>query len=286
MTKVILLGTGTPNPDPYRMGPCVGVLYKSQLFLFDAGTGIVRRLNEVANKLGIQVNQIHHGFISHLHSDHTLGLSDLIVTPWILGRKSSLHLYGPKGLAEMVGHLKAAYAVDIHERINGLEKANTTGIDVVVHPLKEGIVYQDKVTIEAFPVRHGSFEAYGFKVVTPDKTVVISGDTAPCATLVQRAKGCDILVHEVYYGQGLQTRSPQWQKYHSTVHTSGYELGEIASKVQPQQLVLYHQLFMQETILEEDMEQNDAKYAEAILNEIRLKYNGTIVYGKDLMIIE
>lgn len=287
MTKLILIGTGTPNPDPYRMGPSVGILYKSKMYVFDVGTGIIRRLNQIAYQLdGFKINQITHAFITHLHSDHTLGLSDLLLTPWVLGRKEPLNLYGPRGLKDMVSHIKAAYQVDIHERIHGLEKANESGIQIKVTEIEPGTIINEDIKIEALPVNHGNFEAYAYKITTPDKIIVISGDTAPCDAMVEFSKGCDILVHEVYYAEGLKSRSEQWQKYHSNVHTSAIELGKLAQIVQPKKLVLYHQLFMQEMILDTDMTKNNQIYKDKILNEIQLAYNGSTVYGEDLMIIE
>lgn len=286
MTKVILIGTGTPNPDPYRMGPSVLVQYNQSVYLFDVGVNVVRRLNEAALKHNFSIQDVKDCFITHLHSDHTLGLSDLMITPWILGRNDTITFYGPKGLRNMVKHLKKAYQVDIYKRIDGPEQANQTGISFIVEEIKSGIIYDQEVTIEAIPVNHLGFESFAYKITTPDKTIVISGDTAPCDALIEKASGCDILVHEVYYAAGLQTRSKTWQNYHSTAHTSGIELGKIAEKVQPKKLVLYHQLFMQEHILSEDMQKNDALYQEKIIDEIALNFTGNIIYGKDLLMIE
>lgn len=280
MTYLYLIGTGTPNPDPYRSGPCVGIKYKEEMYLVDFGVGLIRQIN----KMGYKINQLKTAFLTHLHSDHTLGLSDLMITPWILGRKEALNLYGPKGLSDMATYMTKAFQVDIDARIHGLEKANETGYKTIVHEIEEGLIYDDDIKVYAKRVPHGNFESYAYKFVS-DKTIVISGDTGPNEDLIDFAKGCDILVHEVYYTEGLKTRSDQWQKYHSSVHTSAIELGQLAQKIQPKQLVLYHQLFMQETILDEDMEKNNLLYKEKILNEIGMSYNGSIVYGEDLMII-
>lgn len=287
MTKVILIGTGTPNPDPFRAGPCVGIYTKGKMYLFDFGTGLIRNLNKIASQLeGFKINQLEHAFLTHLHSDHTLGLADLMLTPWILGRKVPLNIFGPHGIRNMADHLTEAYKIDLDQRINGLEKANPLGCQTNVTEISSGVIFNDGILVEAIPVRHGDFEAYAYKITTEDKVIVISGDTAPCETLIEASKGCDILVHEVYYTEGLKTRSPQWQLYHSSVHTSAVELGSIANEIIPKTLVLYHQLFMQEDILDEDMEENNIMYKDKILKEINLQYNGNVVYGEDLMIIE
>jgi len=285
MTKVILIGTGTPNPDPYRSGPCVGIYTGNKVYLVDFGVGLIRQLNKIASKLDIKINELNTAFLTHLHSDHTLGYSDLILTPWILGRNTPLQVYGPKGTKEMTNHLLQAYDVDIQQRIHGLEQANTTGYTVDVHSLNEGVIYDEDIRVEALLVPHGDFESYAFKFITEDKVIVVSGDTAPSERLAVWAKDCDILVHEVYYTEGLKTRSESWQQYHSNVHTSAVELGKIAQQVQPKTLVLYHQLFMQEHILDEDMSKNNLIYKEKILKEIHMNYNGSIVYGEDLMIL-
>lgn len=280
MAYVALIGTGTPNPDPFRSGPCVGVVHKDKVYLVDFGVGLIRQIN----KLGFDVSQLNTAFLTHLHSDHTLGLSDLILTPWILGRHTPLELYGPKGLKAMCDHTIKAFELDIKERINGLEKANTTGYMTQVTHIEEGVIYKDDIKVEALRVPHGNFEAYAFKF-TSDNVIVISGDTAPSKKLEEFSKDCDILVHEVYYTKGLETRSDQWKQYHSSVHTSALALGQMADRIKPKKLVLYHQLFMQEDILNDDMSKNNELYREKILNEIQMYYNGTIVYGEDLMIV-
>lgn len=288
MTDVILLGTGTPNPDPFRAGPCVAVLYNEEIYIFDFGVGLVRRANEISTKLpNLKISNLKTAFLTHMHSDHTLGYPDLILTPWILGRNTPLKVFGPKGLIDMTNNLIKAYEIDIKQRINGLEQANVTGCKVIVEEISSGVVYTDQhVTVEAFPVVHGDFEAYGYKIITPDKVIVISGDTAPSDSLVESAKGCDILIHEVYYTKGLLTRSEQWQKYHSAVHTSAIELGKLSNLIKPKKLVLYHQLFMQENILDDDMSRNNEIYRSKIIDEIKENYSGIIIYGNDLDIIK
>ena len=127
----------------------------------------------------------------------------------------------------------------------------------------------DNVIVNAFRVDHGTLDAFGYRFETDDKVVVISGDTRPSDNLVDCAIDCDILIHEVYSAIGLQARSKDWQKYHSTVHTSTYELAEIADKVRPGVLVLYHQLHWNQT-------------EEQLVQAIAERYDGKIVSGRDL----
>lgn len=119
-------------------------------------------------------------------------------------------------------------------------------------------------------MEHGTWpEAYGFKFITPDKTIVISGDTRPCENILKYSKGVDILIHEVYYKKGYDTKDEFWRVYHAKNHTSTYELAELANKTKPGLIILYHELFWGAT--EEDL-----------LNEIKKIYKGNVVVGKDL----
>ncbi|MFR3819435.1 MAG: MBL fold metallo-hydrolase [Fusobacterium varium] len=290
-TKVVVLGTGTPNADPDRSGPCVAVIVGENSYLVDFGPGLVRRAAQ-AYRQGIdalKVSNLKRAFLTHLHSDHSGGYSDLILSPWVLERNEPLKVFGPKGLNDMTTHILAAYSADINERIFGLEQANKEGIKVEVDEISPGEIYKDEfVTVEAIPVIHGSFESYAYKFKTPDKIVVISGDTSPCENLINAAKDCDILVHEVYYTQGVHSRSPQWKKYHTSVHTSAIELGEIASKIKPNLLVMYHQLYMIDTINGNDSELTNKieEVEKEIMKEVRENYKGNVISAKDLGVYE
>ena len=226
-------------------------------------------------------------FCTHLHTDHTAGYSDLIFTPWVLERKEPLKMFGPKGIREMTGYIQKAYAVDIDFRINGFEKANEVGYKVEAAEIQPGVIYRDdRVTVEAFPVSHGTLESYGFKFTTPDKVIVISGDTAPLEIVAEKARNCDILLHEVEYTAGLSAREPKWQKYHREVHTLSVDLANVAQKAQPKLLVTYHRIYHMEiqdnTV---DVEAEMERRNEAILQEIRnAGYEGAVVNGQDLNI--
>jgi ribonuclease BN (tRNA processing enzyme) len=268
-----MLGTGTPNADPDRSGSAVAIVVDQTPYLVDCGVGVVRRA-AAAERQGVAplaAENLRHLFITHLHSDHTLGLADLLLTPWILGRKQPLEIYGPPGTREMVDHILEAYRQDINIRTSGLEGANTKGCTANVHEIQPGMIYQDaNLTVRAFPVRHGSWpQAFGFRFETADRTIVISGDTVPCQSLIDAAQGCDVLIHEVYSQAGFQKRPPAWQRYHSAFHTSAPQLAEIAKKVKPQLLILYHQLLWGTS--EEDL-----------LQEIRETYPGQVTSAHDL----
>lgn len=276
ITQVVMLGTGTPNPDPERSGPSVAIVVNDTPYLVDFGPGVVRRAAAMSPSYGgsmpaLEIKNLKHAFLTHLHSDHSAGLSDLILTPWVLERAQPLELYGPEGIAEMASHVLEAYRADIDYRVNGLEPANNEGWRVNTHVVDEGVIFEDdNVRVEAFRVRHGTWEnAFGYRFTTPDRVIVISGDAAPDENVERYAKGADILIHEVYSVEGFARRDPFWQKYHSTNHTSAHELGAIAERAKPDLLILYHVLFWGAT-------------EETVLREVREKYSGQVVLPADL----
>ncbi len=273
-TKVVMLGTGTPNADPDRYGPAVAIVVDDVSYLVDAGVGIVRRA-AAAQRAGIDAlgpTKLKRAFITHLHSDHTLGLADLMLSPWVLDRDAPLELNGPRGLKSMTDHLLAAYAEDIKVRTTGGEPKHRHDPNVVVvHEVNPGVVFRDSnVVVTAFPVRHGAWEqAFGYRFQTADRTIVISGDAGPDSGIEEQCRRCDVLVHEVYSEAGFAKREPEWQAYHSRYHTSSKQLGAIAKRAQPGLLVLYHQLIWSSS-------------EEELLTEVRSVYDGKVVSAKDL----
>jgi ribonuclease BN (tRNA processing enzyme) len=272
-TQVVLLGTGTPNADPDRSGPSVAVVVGDTPYIVDFGPGVVRRAAAAFKKgvEGLKVDKLKTAFVTHLHSDHTVGYPDLIFTPWTLERKEPLEVYGPTGLKAMTEHILKAYKEDIDVRTNGLEPSNHTGYKVNAHEIKPGVIYKDQnVTVKAFRVPHGSWrEAFGYRFETKDRTIVISGDSTPSDTVIENCNPCDVLVHEVYSEAGLAKRPAEWQRYHKSFHTSSRSLAEIATKAKPGLLILYHQLLWGTT--EEDL-----------IKEIQQGYGGRVVSGRDL----
>ena len=244
VTKVVLLGTGTPNADPDRSGPSVAIVVNDTPYLIDCGPGIVRRTAAAVQRdvKGLAIEKLNRVFLTHLHSDHTVGFPDLLLTPWVLGRKEPLEVFGPKGVKEMAANISKAYRKDIDIRLRGGEPSNKTGYKVIVHEIKPGVAYKDaNLTVKAFFVDHGSWDqAYGFRFETPDRTIVISGDCRPSPSIIQNCNGCDVLIHEVYSEAGFATRPPEWQKYHSRFHTSSKELADLAKAAKPGLLILYH----------------------------------------------
>jgi ribonuclease BN (tRNA processing enzyme) len=275
-TQVVMLGTGNPSADPERAGPAVAIVVNNTPYLVDCGPGVVRRASAAFRKgvAGLAVQKLRTLFVTHLHSDHTLGYADLIFSPWVLGRKDQVEAFGPSGLKAMTDHLLAAYSEDIAIRTDGLEHGNRTGYKVNAHEIKPGVVFKDEnVTVKALPVHHGSWkEAFGYRFETPDKVIVLSGDCAPSPSVIENCDGCDILLHEVYTQFGYDQSKEDWRKYITSFHTSTKELAELATKAKPKTLVLYHQMFFGG---EKDTE-------EGMVKEIRDRYSGKVVSAHDL----
>jgi len=277
ITKLVLLGTGNPNPSPDQSGCALALVVRDTPYIIDFGPGLIRRSASMSPTYGgeisgLETHKLKTAFLTHLHSDHTAGYADLILTPWVMGRDEAMEVYGPVGIGHMSDHILEAYQEDIRYRVYGDEPANDEGWRVNWHEFnKEGEIYRDSnIVVEAFPVIHGSWpNAWGFRFTTPDRVIVISGDCKPSQKVVEYARGADILVHEVYSQAGYETKAPDWKAYHSVHHTSTLELAEIAKKTAPGKVVLYHILFWGST--EEDL-----------LREIRTVYSGEVIVGQDL----
>jgi ribonuclease BN (tRNA processing enzyme) len=212
-----------------------------------------------------------------MHSDHTIGYPDLIFTPWVMGRHEPLTVYGPKGLKAMTENILRAWQIDIAARSNGLHRKAPAGCKVNAQEIVPGIVYKDaNVTVTAFPVRHEDMvDSFGFRFETPDRTIVISGDTIPTQALIDHSRGCDILIHEAYSMATFREVPLHWQEYRQRAHTSTFELAEIASTVKPGLLVVYHRSNAGGAPGSVDIE-------EVLIKEIQLMYKGNVVAAHDL----
>ena len=275
-TSVVLLGTGNPNPDPKRSGPSVAVVVDDEAYIVDAGPGIVRRAAAAYSRgVGpLRPERLRYLFLTHLHSDHTIGLPDILLTPWVMERNAPLNIFGPIGTGDMVKHLTYAYEKDINVRRKGLERANDVGWRSIVKEIGSGLVIDnDKVRISAFNVKHTSWDAaFGYRFETKDGVIVISGDCSPTPDLIEQYSDVDILVHEVYSTTGYKGHSEKWKAYHSSAHTSSEQLAGIASEARPGKLVLYHTLLWGAS--RHDLEK-----------EISEIYDGEIIFGNDLDMI-
>lgn len=279
-TKIVLLGTGNPNPNPQRSGPSVAIIVAETPYIIDFGPGLIRQAATLTPQYGgaiqaLEAQKIKRAFLTHLHSDHTIGYPDLILTPWVMGRDEPLEVFGPVGTQKLTTHLLKAYEDDIHYRLNGLEPANDQGWKVYTQEIAEGLIYMDEnIQVEAFLVEHGSWpSAFGYRFTTPDKVIVLSGDTAPCENILIFSQGVDILIHEVYCQKYFNQKDEAWQSYHTSHHTSSHELAKLAQETQPGLLITYHALFWGAS--EQDL-----------LDEITSIYKGPVSIGSDFQVFE
>jgi ribonuclease BN (tRNA processing enzyme) len=292
-TKVVLLGTGTPVPDPDRSGPATAIVVGESAYLVDFGPGVIRRAEAAAlsRKIrAVEPGNLKVAFVTHLHSDHTAGYSDLILTGWTSGRTVPLEVYGPSGLQAMSEHILQAYRIDIETRTNaeGNQRRFPDGAKVHAHEIKSGVIYKDElVTVTAFATKH-AMESYGYRFDTPDRSIVISGDTNPVEATIQACNGCDVLVHEAQPLELLAKMPESMQLFDSKYHTTTEQLAELATKAKPKLLVIYHTVSFPPGIapprLLPPKAGADSLYAspEMLQKEISSRYAGKFAVGKDL----
>lgn len=286
-TRVVLLGTGTPKPDPDRSGPATAIVVNGSAYLVDFGPGVVRRAAAAQLDKGIEAldpTNLRVVFLTHLHSDHTAGYPDLILTPWVMGRSTPLEVYGPQGLKSMTEHILTAYREDIRIRSEGMEQGTPDGWRVNVHEIGAGVVYKDaNVTVSAFPTRHGDWKTtYGYRFDTADRSIVITGDTVPTQATIDACRGCDVLIHEAqtlkFVNNPMRPNSQGYDiaAYVAKYHTTTTQLAELAAKARPGLLITYHNPIT----LRPDRYPR-ASTPDDVLREMK-SYRGKIVVGRDL----
>ena len=281
-TQVVLLGTGTPPADPDRSGAATAVIVNGTAYLIDFGAGVVRRAKSAVVDRGIAALdpvKLRVVFVTHLHSDHTVGYPDLILTPWVLGRRVPLEVYGPRGIKTMTDHVLAAYAEDFAARTRDRQLftvgAFPEGHAVNAHEIEPGVVYKDaNVSVTAFATKH-AMESFGYRFDAPDRSIVISGDTNPTQATIDACNGCDVLIHEVLTHDWL-TRRPDFHAYAARHHTTTSQLVELANKARPKLLVLYHASISLRPAVDSE------RSSPAVLLAEMAGYKGLVVVGRDL----
>jgi ribonuclease BN (tRNA processing enzyme) len=279
-TQIVMLGTGNPRPEPDRSGPATAIVVNDTPYLIDFGPGVVRRVTAAFEKgitaFGYGGANITTAFVTHLHSDHTVGYPDLIFTPWVMGRREPLAVYGPVGIRAMTEHVLKAWQIDIDARTSGLNQHNQTGCKVNVQEIASGLAYRDSnITVTAFPAHHEEMvDSFSYRFETPDRTIVISGDTAPTQALIDHSHNCDVLIHEAYSMMAYRNvgrPSPEFRRRH---HTSSAELAEIANKTKPGLLVTYHRSNVGE--------EGASCGRDVLIEEIGCDYKGPVLAANDL----
>ena len=246
-TRVVLLGTGSPAPDPDHSGPGTAIVVNDTAYLVDLGPGVVH------NPLTFRP----HSWVSgpHFHP---------------VDNRSAHSARGvwPKGLKAMTEHLQEAYRIDIETRTNadGNQREFPEGHIVNVHEISTGIIYKDaNVTVSAFPTKH-AMESYGYRFDTPDRTIVVSGDTNPTQATIDACSGCDVLIHEAHAPAWIATRPPTFQRFAAKYHTTTAQLADLARQAKPRLLIIYHY----------------PNAPEDVFADMSKRYTGEFVIGRDL----
>ena len=276
LLTVVLLGTGNPRPSLERFGPSILVSAGDDRLLFDCGRGATQRLFQ----RGVAMKDVRTLFLTHLHSDHTVGLADLWLTGWIFGRTEPLSVRGPMGTRDLASNLAKAYAFDVHMRRDVDEKLPPRGAALEGRDISEGIAFEKgDLRVTAFLVDHGPVRpAFGYRVDFGPRSVVLSGDTRPSANLVKFARGADVLIHEVIAPDVEKKRAaanltPGQVRRILEHHTTPEEAGKIFAAVHPKLAVYSHIVPSMAT-------------AEDLVPATRKTYKGPLEVGEDGMTIE
>ena len=273
--KATILGSGYVEPLPDKYGASILVEAGTESLLFDAGRGTAIRLNQIP----VPYAAVDKVFLTHLHSDHVVGLPDLYLTGWVLGRRDTpLHLWGPDGTALMAEHLVDAFDFDINIRRDRHTHYAALGATIDATDFQEGVIYSSNgVTVTAFAVDHGPVKpAFGFRVDYAGKSLAISGDTRPSDNLIAFARDVDVLFHEAFapgaYSAAHPDVPPRVIKAIENVHTTPTQAGEVFAAVNPGLAVFYH-IDPGET------------FAAELRRDAGKNYSGPLEVGEDLMSI-
>ncbi len=267
--RVTLLGTGSPQPKMDRFGPSILVEAGEHKLVFDCGRGAAQRIEQ----LRIPFTAIDALFVTHLHSDHTVGIPDLWLTGWVRGREVPLEVWGPEGTKAMMTHLAEAYQFDIKIRQID-DKLLPQGVAVVAHDIEQGIVYdRDGIKVTAFLVDHGVVKpALGYRVDFAGHSVVLSGDTRYSENLIKFSQKADLLIHEVIDTDTFRAKNPSMAAERIQAiaghHTTAEQAGSIFTQVKPKLAVYSH-------IVPGD--------AAELVPQTRKTYTGPLEVGEDLM---
>lgn len=267
--RVTLLGTGSPQPRIDRFGPSILVEAGEKKLLFDCGRGAAQRIEQIR----IPFTEIDALFLTHLHSDHVVGIPDLWLTGWARGRKVPFQVWGPAGTKEMMLHLKEAFQFDIQIRQDD-DRLPARGVDVLANDIEQGVVYDSAgIKVTAFAVDHGQVKpALGYRIDFSGHSVVLSGDTRYSENLIHFSQGTDVLIHEVIDPEAFRAENPSVseERFRAIAghHTTAEEAGTIFSRVKPKLAVYSH-------IVPGD--------APNLLPLTRKTYSGPLEVGEDLM---
>ncbi|MBW2029036.1 MAG: MBL fold metallo-hydrolase [Deltaproteobacteria bacterium] len=264
--KVTLLGTGTPRLQTNRYGSSALVEAGAEKLIIDCGRCTLQRLFENGTPM-LEVNKL---FLTHLHSDHTVGIPDLWLTPWAFGRKGPLFVWGPKGTRKMMAKFEEAFEFDLQMRPVH-DKILREDARVECEEIEEGLIYEaGGLGVTAFEVDHRPVRpAYGYRIDFEGRSVVISGDTRFSENLIRFSQGVDVLFHNVAGVHKDDTGLSERERSISDLHLTPEEAGEVFSRSSPKLAVYTHM------VLYSDIGE--------IISRTRKTYDGPLEIGEDLM---
>jgi ribonuclease Z len=280
--KVTLLGTGAPVPSIERFGPAVLIEAGGQKLLFDCGRGAAQRLWQLKIPLG----QIDALFLTHLHSDHTVGIPDVWLTGWIpavYGRRTyPFRVFGPGGTSDMMENLVKAFAWDISTRSKENNKADS-GALVNATDIKGGFIWEKNgVKVTPFTVRHAEFidSALGYRIDYAGHSVILSGDTRFSENLIRYAKGADLIIHEVAAANEKAMQTSPLINQILGFHSSPEDAAKVFEQIKPKLAVYSHIVLLTA----------DPSIPAPTINDLASRtqkiYNGPLQVGEDLLSIE
>jgi ribonuclease BN (tRNA processing enzyme) len=277
-TRLILLGTGGgPRPRKANSASAQVIVIDEAAYVIDCGDGVARQLAFA----GVPLPTLRHVFVTHQHSDHTADYGNLMWLAWTAGLRTRVDTWGPPPLEKMTRLFFEMNAADIDTRIADEGRIPLAPL-VHVHELTAaGLVFQDEhVKVTAALVRHPPVvPAFGYRFDTADRSIVISGDTAPSDNLIALARGADVLVHEAMFPVGvdrLVANVPNAATLKQSIlshHTSAEDAGRVAQAAGVKTLVLSHFVPPDDPAITDDM----------WLAAARTHFRGTVVVGKDLL---
>lgn len=275
--RVTLLGTGSPAPVMRRFGPGVLVEAGGKKLLIDSGRGTTQRLLQA----GLRLGQVDGLFITHLHSDHIVGIPDLWLTGWLEAtyaqRNGPFRVYGPKGTHDLMQGLVKAHDWDIRARIAD-QNLVPENVRPEVVEFTQGVVYEQAgVKVTAFEVDHGDLlrPAVGFRVDFAGRSVTVSGDTRFSENLIKHANGTDLLVHQVAAAREELLKIPAFRVILAH-HTQPEEAGTLFTRVKPRLAVFYHFVLLGAPGV-------SAVTEKEVFELARKTYDGPLLIGEDLM---
>jgi len=277
-TKLILLGTGGgPRPRKTSSQPSQVILVNDTPYVVDCGNGVARQLVLA----GVPLPKLRHIFITHHHSDHNADYGNLIWLAWASGLRTRVDAWGPPPLEKMTTLFFEMNAYDIKTRIADEGRVPLVPLVHVRELSQGGSVMQDEnVKVTAALVRHPPVvPAFGYRFDARDRSIVISGDTAPSDNLIKLAQGADVLVHEALYLPGVDRlvagvpNATSLKQSITSHHTTAEDAGRIAQAAGVKMLVLSH------FVPAEGRAGTDRIWIDAG----RVHFRGPVIVGKDLM---